>query len=111
MANYNNELKVTSFTITIEAPMHKPLVLFKGRDTHQWEEIFINLRDNEKHYAYKRNYDRCRALLKFAYSCWGSLKEVSNGRDVIIFTFEFDSIEGLSIFEKELQKAVEGATM
>ena len=43
MANYNNELKVTSFTITIEAPMHKPLVLFKGRDTHQWEEIFINL--------------------------------------------------------------------
>lgn len=111
MAKSINVLEPTSFAITIEASMHKPLVLFKDRDIHQWETIFINLRDKEKHYAYKRNYDRCRALLKFAYSCWGSLKEVSNGRDVIIFTFEFDSIEGLSTFEKEFKKAVEGATM
>lgn len=111
MTNPNNRLKIISATVTIEAPMHRPVILFKGRDIHQWEAIFIGLRDNEQSIAYKRNYDRCRALLKYAYSCWGDLKEVSNGNGSIIFTFKFDSIDGLKTFEKDLQKAVEGATM
>ena len=110
MAN-NTQVMVTSFSTTIEAPMHKPLVLFKGRDELQWEAIFINLRDNEPNLDYRRNYDRCRAILKYAYSCWGTLKDVSNGRNVVSFTFVFDSIEGLTAFDKDLQKAVEGATM
>lgn len=110
MAN-NTQVMATSFSATIEAPMHKPLVLFKGRDKHQWEAIFISLRDNEPDIDYRRNYDRCCAILKYAYSCWGDLKDVSNGRNTVSFTFVFDSIECLTVFEKDLQKAVEGATM
>ena len=113
MTDSNSRLKITSATVTIEAPMHSPVELFKGRDIHQWEAIFIGLRDNEKNIAYKRNYDRCRALLKYAYSLWGDLKEVSNGQGSIIFTFKFDGLDELYVFEKDLPKAmeVEGVTM
>ena len=111
MTDSNNKLKITSATVTIEAPIHRPVVLFKRRDIFQWEGIFVLHRDNERNIAYKRNYDRCRALLNYAYSCGGDLKEVSNGNGSIIFTFKFDSIDALETFEKDLQKAVEGATM
>lgn len=110
MAN-NNHVRAISFSVTIETPMHKPLVLFKTRDKHQLEEIFITLRDNEQNLDYKKNYDRCHAILKYAHSCWGTLKDVSNNFNTVSLTFAFDSIEGLTAFEKGLQKAVERVTM
>lgn len=110
MAN-NNHVRAISFSVTIETPMHKPLVLFKTRDKHQLEEIFITLRDNEQNLDYKKNYDRYHAILKYAHSCWGTLKDVSNNFNTVSLTFAFDSIEGLTAFEKGLQKAVERVTM
>ena len=107
MTKFNVEPKITAFTITIESPMHRPVELFKGRDIPQWETIFINLRNNEQNSVYKRNYDICRAILQYAYSCWGSLKEVSNGLSTLIFTFSFDPIDGLTVFERDLKKVVE----
>ncbi len=111
MANCNNILKITSATVTVEAPMHRPLILFRGRDICHWENIFISLRDNEQNIDYKRNYDRCRALLKYAYSCWGDLMEISNGDGNVIFIFKFDSVSAVKAFEKNFCKDVEGATM
>lgn len=107
----NTQVKATNFSVTIEAPMHKPLVTFKESDIHQLEDTFAYFRDLEQNIVYKRNYDRCRAILKYANSCWGNLENISNADDAIEFIFTFDSIEGLTAFEKDLQKCVEGATM
>ena len=104
-------IAITSVKIDIEVPMHKSIIIFTDHTINQWETTFINLRDNEKNVNYKRNYDRCRALLKYAYSFWAELDNISNKSGKLVFTFKFHSIEGLTNFEKDLYRAVNGATM
>ena len=108
-------MKVKSFTVTVEVPMHRRLILvsiYKSRNNiQQWEDIFRSLRDDEEVYECKRNYDICRALLKYAYAESGELNELSNGKNCLIFTLNFDKIEALNTFVKNLNRAVEGATI
>ncbi len=107
----NIQAKATSFSVTVETPIHEHLVLFKDRTTNEWEDIFISRRDKEQNPVYKRNYDRCRAILKYSSSCSGKLENISNGCNAIIFTFVFSSIELLNTFVKDLNEAVETSTM
>lgn len=109
MVGSNNILKITSATVTVEAPMHCSIELLTGRDIHHWKNFFINLRDNESNISYKKNYERCRALLCYAYSFWGELIKVSNEKGSVAFTFQFDSLDRLEPFEKDLQESVESA--
>lgn len=111
MISSNKTLRITSATVNVEVPMHTQINLFKERELYQWVAFFTNLRDNEQNTAYKRNYDRCQFLLKYAYSFWGELKEVSNGKESIIFTFKFDDISKLNVFIKDLPNDVESGIM
>lgn len=109
------EPKAKDFATTIAVPMHESIVTFANKDIYHWEDIFIGLRDNALNDTDKRDYDRCRATIKWAYTCNASLKKVTNSADdygtTIEFTFSFFSLEDLNEFVNNLCANVSGSIM
>ena len=109
------EPKAVSYSITIAVPMSKPIVVFANKDIFHWEESFINLRDKAVVTAEKKDYDRCRATLKWASTCGASLVKVANCADAfgktIEFTFAFADLAAMCDFDKNLKTSVAGSMM
>lgn len=109
------EPKAVSFATTIAVPMHKGILIPANKDIYHWEKTFIGLRDTATNATDKRDFDRCRATIKWAYSCNASLEKVTNSADAygktVEFTFAFATIENLNEFVNNLRVNVGGATI
>lgn len=109
------EPKAKSFATTIAVPMHKSIVIFANKDIYHWENTFMGLRDTALNDTDKRDFDRCRATIKWAYSCNASLEKVTNSADAygktVEFTFAFSSFENFNEFVNNLRANVNGAMM
>jgi len=104
------------FTTTVAVPITKPISLnITGLTIKKLEENFIKLRDNASSYYEKCGYNRCRATLKWAASCNGSLKEIANSTDldwtIIQFTFSFSTLTELIEFTNNLKEHVRSSVM
>lgn len=109
------EPKAMSFATTIAVPMHRSIFIPATKEISQWENIFIGFRDTATNDIDKRDFDRCRATIKWASCCDASLEKVSNFADAygknVEFTFAFASIDRLNEFVNNLRPNVNGATM
>lgn len=109
------EPKAVSYSITIAVPMSKPIVVFANKDIYNWETSFINLRDKTEVITEKKDYDRCRATLKWAATCGASLVKVANCDDAfgktVEFTFAFADLDAMCDFNKNLKTSVAGSMM
>lgn len=102
--------RAVSSSITISVPIYKPICIFANIDIHQWENIFIKLRDDTNEIEWKRDYDRCRATIKWAYTCGATLENVANLVDVdeynVAFTFAFTHFKDMCEFYYNLTDSV-----
>lgn len=109
------EPKAISFATTIAVPVPKSILIPVNKDIYHWEDTLIGLRDIATNDNDKRDFDRCRATIKWAYSCNASLEKVSNSTDAygktVEFTFAFASLENLNKFLNSLRVNISGATM
>lgn len=104
------KFKVTSFTVTVEVPMCQP-VCFSCTTVEQWEDLFTYLRNNAQTRNFKRNYERCLALLEYACSFSGTLKRISNHPGALAFVFEFESFTLLRSFVEKILTNVKDVTI
>ena len=110
------EPKAKSFATTIAVPMHKSIgIVIFANNIYHWENTLMGLRDTALNDTDKRDYDRCRATIKWAYTCNASLEKVTNSADdygkTVEFTFAFSSLENLNEFVNNLRANVSGAMM
>lgn len=110
------EPKAVSYSITIEVPiMTKPILVLATKNISYWENSFINLRDKTVVTAEKKDYDRCRATLKWASTCGASLVKVANCTDEfgkkIQFTFAFINLVDMCDFAQNLKSSVADSMM
>ena len=119
-ANHFN-LKAVDFQVTVYVPMSKGVPQISHiatYDIHRWEDHFISLRNTAHHDTYQRDYDRCRATIKWSYTCNASLKKFIHvthhsayDEDFVEFRFAFTNLENLSEFVNNLSVNVSGAMM
>ena len=105
--------KATFFTTTIELPVKAIVVsnALKGADVHTLEEHFKELLQalNPNDYLpnIKTDYDNCRILMKWAYTCHASLENYFKSIDAeanraVNFSFGFVDINEMHHFVQGL---------
>ena len=105
--------KATFFTTNIELPVKAIVVSnsLKGADVHELEEHFKELLQalNPNDYLpnIKTDYDNCRILMKWAYTCHASLENYFNSLDAegnraVNFSFGFVDINEMHHFVQGL---------
>ncbi len=109
-SKFSYPIRSERFMMEVSIPMTNPSTTVHRIELA--EKYFINLRDREVNADLKREYDRGRALVKYADTCGAlillSQYDLSEKRLNIIFTF--DSFEGLLDFKNNLIVCVDGAT-
>ena len=101
-------MNVKNFTVTVEIRMARTVLLFKP-DRDNWQEYFIKLRDGTADDELNKNYDECRALVKWAETARGTIREVKSEKRMVSFIVSFDRIEDLEDFTDNFYICVEGA--
>lgn len=92
-----------SFASIIKLPMHKRLIVEQRKNIYRWENDFSKFKEECTTSYGKKNYDRCRSILKWATTFGASLSNVIAYRNAIEFTLVFDSIDSLIAFNKGLK--------
>ena len=109
------EPQAISYGITIAVPITKPIVDSNVKNISYWENFFSRMRDNVDMSNRKMEYDRCRALLKWASTCNASLVIVKNSNDEsgqnINFTFSFDNLDTMLDFSKNFKTEMNGSIL
>lgn len=112
------EPKAEVISVTVSVPMHVQVspLLMNEKDIDRCEKAFIRLRDQQtKSIEKKRDYDRCRATIKWAKACSASIEKVTacKQRDsyYVKFVFSFISMEAVNEFYEGLRENVRSATM
>lgn len=110
MFKFGSPVKVTNATIKVELPISRPVMgTCVTRTTSEWKDFFKELGSNAKDELEKREYDRCRAAIKWAYTCNGLVYSLNNSYDKgmhIAIVFSFESYEDLEHFMKHLNANV-----
>lgn len=99
-------MNVKGFTVTVETKMTRTVLLFKP-DNDDWQEYFKKLGECALDKELKKNYDECRALVKWAETARGTILEVKSEKRVVDFTIRFDRIEDLEDFTSNFYICVE----
>lgn len=110
------EPKVEEFLVTVGIPMHMPIKLNQTNNIDGCEEDFIKMRDKwAKTEIKQRDYDRCRATIKWAKSCSASLKKVfpykQKDKNYVKFRFAFGSMDAVNEFYDGLTKNVRSSIL
>lgn len=113
MADFKKILpKVEEYILVVSIPLETPISLIVRNQTiHEAENSFISKRDKESDYKKKVEFDRARALLKWAAYCNAKLLEMHNANRKLKFSFGFPSMEAMIEFYEYLLPCVYGSTM
>lgn len=104
--------KVEEYILVVSIPLETPISLIVRNQTiHEAENSFISKRDKEADHKKKVEFDRARALLKWAASCNAKLLEMHNADRKLKFSFGFPSMEAVIEFYENLIPCVDGSTM
>lgn len=109
-ASRSMETIIKSYAITVAVPLHRPIATPKRRDAQYWEKTFEEYMNEESISAYKENFNRCIATLRWANSCRGFLENVAHGKigenSAIELKFCFDDLKSLILFKDGLGEAL-----
>ena len=97
--------------IVVSIPMTSSTINVKNREIYQVENFFISKRDKEMDHDKKVEFDRARALLKWAGCCSANLLGLRKENKKFKFSFGFSSMRDLIEFCDSLETNVDGATM
>lgn len=102
---------VKSYIIKVSIPMKAPFVTGDYHNLSEAERFYITMRDCESNHDRKVEFDRARALMKWAYTCNGELHGVRQYDGEMFVFVEFVKKSSMKEFIKYLVLNVEGATM
>ena len=102
---------VESYIIKVSIPMSNPFVTGGVRTLYEGEKFFTMERQSESNHDRKVEFDRARALMKWAYTCNGELHGVRQYDGEMFVFVEFVNKSSMKEFIKYLVLNVEGATM
>ena len=112
MSNFKEvSTKVERYAIIVSVPMSVRLITIKGQDIYEVEEAFRRKRDSANDSSRKTEFDRVRALLKYASTCGAQLDEIYNAHKKLVLSLCFFSWEDLTQFNKTMAFEVDKATM
>ena len=105
-------IAVEVFSITVSIPMDVRTMIGQYDDVHAAEAAFASKYEKAKRPDHKANFDRARALMKWAGSCNAKLagmkQQKADGR--LHVTLEFSDKGDMDEFHKYLSSNVDGAT-
>ena len=102
---------IEEFHIVVSIPMRASILIIKSWDLEQAEKAFIAKRDNKKNRGKQQEYDRGRALMKWAYTSNAKLVSMFRADEKLYVTLRFNNLKELNAFNKYLVRNVDGATM
>ena len=103
--------KVEEYVLVVSIPLESPIIIVKNQNIGEAEESFISKRDKESNHGKQVEFDRARALLKWAACCNGNLVEMHNADHKLKVSLGFSSMEELILFRDSMAANVSGATM
>lgn len=92
-------------------PLESPILIVKNQTIGEAEESFISKRDKESNHRKQVEFDRARALLKWAACCNANLVEMHNADHKLKVYLSFFSMEDMIQFRDSMATNVSGATM
>ena len=106
----SSALQVENYILVVSLPIKKPFVIVRSQTVGQAEEFFIKQRDNETNPDRVAEFDRARALIKWAKCCNAELLEMHNADNKLMVSFVFSTVEDLIQFRDDMAVSVRGAT-
>jgi len=113
MFKFGSPVKVTNATVKVELPISRPVMgTCVTRTTSGWGDFFKELATDVKDESMKHEYERCRAAIKWAATCNGSVYSVNNSYGIgydgmhIAIVFSFESYDDSTHFVKHLHTNV-----
>ena len=103
--------KVEEYVLVVSIPLESPIFIVKNQTIGEAEESFISKRDKESNHRKQVEFDRARALLKWAACCNANLVEMHNADHKLKVYLSFFSMEDMIQFRDSLAINVSGATM
>lgn len=97
--------------LVVSVPLKNSIIIVKNQSIGEAETSFISKRDKESDHSKKVEYDRVRALLKWAACCNAILLEMHNGEHKLMLSLAFPNMEDMYVFEDSMVTNVDGATM
>lgn len=103
--------QIVGYIAKVAIPMKAPFVTGGAKTLEEGEKFFMTMRDCESNHDRQVEFDRARALMKWAYSCNGNLHGMRQ-HDGLMYTYvEFYSHHAFKEFMESLYINVDGATM
>ena len=100
--------------LVVSVPLKNSIVIMKNQSIGEAEMSFISKRDKENDHSKKVEYDRVRALLKWAGCCNAILLEMHNGghngEHKLMLSLAFPNMKDMYVFEDSMVTNVDGAT-
>lgn len=112
MSETKNSLTVVErYAIVVSVPISQAMAIIKGQNIDEAEKSFARRRDSEQDYNRKIEYDRIRALLKYA-GCYGAkLEDLHNVPNKLEITVSFVLIDYMLDFRDTLDAAMADSVM
>lgn len=109
------EAKVVSRNAKVMVPVRKSVMLIQSENI-DWEEFFIKKRDAAKDYSLQKEFDLCRAVIKWAETCGGKINYCKNATDsynqpVIEFEICFSDKDSYNRFDEDFDICVKSSAM
>ena len=102
---------VEQYALTVSIPMQTVIIFPKEQNIYEAEASFVAKRDRENDHAKKVEFDRARALLKYAYTCNAVLNGIWYKDQKLKITLVFYTLESLIDFRDTMGSAVSSSTM
>lgn len=103
--------KVEEYVLVVSIPLKSPIIIVKNQTIGEAEESFISMRDKEHNHDNQIEFDRARALLKWA-DCWDAkLVEMHNADHKLKVSLSFSTMEDMIQFHDHMATNVSDATM
>ena len=103
--------KVEEYVLVVSIPLESPILIVKNQSISDAEKSFISKRDKESYHGKKVEFDRARALLKWASCCNARLVEMHNADHKLKVFLSFATLESMIEFHDAMDVNVSGATM
>lgn len=111
MAKMVTSPKVEEYVLVVSIPFKKPILILGAQTVGDAEDLFVFARNMENDYHRKVEYDRARALLKWAGCCNAKLKKMYCGDHKLFIHLDFSTIADMNEFYNNMVTNVSGATM
>ena len=103
--------QVEEYILVVSIPLESPTIIVKNQTISEAEQFFVTKRDNKSDHSKKVEFDRARALLKWAACCNATLVEMNNEDRKLKVSLGFSTLENMIEFRDSMAINVSGATM